>query len=73
MQKVKNLLVVGSPFVIFFLAGALFQSALSYYIKFLLLVGLVIGVNMSGRILSIPSDTTMEVLPVSVYLATKVS
>lgn len=68
----KHLILVASPFILFFALGSLFQSSFNYYIKAALLMLTIVCINLSGRLCSISSDTSMESLPVSVYLATKV-
>ena len=71
-QAIKYWLFVGSPFILFYMFGSIFQSSFSYYIKAMLLVLMVIGVNVSGRLCFTSVEATMESLPISVYLATKV-
>ena len=73
IQKLKHWFLVGSPFVLFFLLGTLFQSSFNYYLKAALILLIIFCINLSGRLCSVSSDTSMESLPVSVYLATKVN
>ncbi|XP_057375671.1 palmitoyltransferase Hip14-like isoform X2 [Daphnia carinata] len=70
-KKLRHWFLVGSPFVLFFILGTLFQSALNYYLKAALLLLTIFCLNLFGRLCSISSDATMESLPVSIYLATK--
>lgn len=72
LQKLQHWVLVASPFVLFFILGTLFQSSLNYYLKAAMLLLTIVCINLFGRLCSITSDTTMESLPVSIYLATKV-
>ncbi|XP_046452216.1 palmitoyltransferase ZDHHC17-like [Daphnia pulex] len=70
-KKLQHWFLVASPFVLFFILGTLFQSSLNYYLKAAMLLLTIVCINLFGRLCSFTSDTTMESLPVSIYLATK--
>jgi palmitoyltransferase ZDHHC13/17 len=73
-KKMKQWIVIGSPFIIFYILGFIFQSSLNYYLKAFLLGFTFLLINFGSRLCRVLSDgSSMEMLPVSVYLATKVS
>lgn len=62
--------MVGTPFLAFYLAGAILSTSLIVLIKFFLLVCLYIVLHYAGQILY--DDRLMALLPVNIYLATKI-
>ena len=72
IQKLKQWILVGSPFLFFYLLGILFQSSYNYVIKASCVALMVLFINISGRFCRIMPESTMEFLPVAIYLATKV-
>lgn len=61
--------MVGTPFMAFYIAGAILSTSLLILIKIFLLVCLYIVIHYVGRILY--DDRLMALLPLSIYLATK--
>ena len=69
----KHWTIVTSPFVLFYVLGLTFQCPWNYYIKAFILSFTFLLVNLGSRFCRISNDSsTMEQLPVSIYLATKV-
>lgn len=68
----KHWTIVTSPFVLFYVLGLTFQCPWNYYIKAFILSFTFLLVNLGSRFCRISNDSsTMEQLPVSIYLATK--
>lgn len=63
--------MVGTPFLAFYAIGITLQTNLPYPIKIAILVIGYIGIYFAGRYIF--DDRLMNVLPMAVYLATKVS
>ncbi|XP_071035381.1 palmitoyltransferase ZDHHC17 [Parasteatoda tepidariorum] len=68
-KKLRYSCMVGSPFILFYVIGAVFESRESYLIKVGLLLFLGVAVTIAGRLLF--DDRILNVLPISVYLSTK--
>lgn len=62
--------MVGTPFLAFYVVGITLQTELPYPLKIAVLVIDYIGIYFAGRYLF--DDRLMNVLPMAVYLATKV-
>ncbi|XP_045480575.1 palmitoyltransferase Hip14 isoform X1 [Harmonia axyridis] len=69
-KRLKWWCMVGTPFLAFYLAGAILSTSLIVLIKFFLLVCLYIVLHYAGQILY--DDRLMALLPVNIYLATKI-
>ncbi|XP_044748593.1 palmitoyltransferase Hip14 isoform X2 [Coccinella septempunctata] len=69
-KRLKWWCMVGTPFLAFYLAGAILSTSLLVLIKFFLLVCLYIVLHYAGQILY--DDRLMALLPVNIYLATKI-
>ncbi|XP_019869510.2 palmitoyltransferase Hip14 isoform X2 [Aethina tumida] len=68
-KRLKWWCMVGTPFMAFYIAGAILSTSLLILIKIFLLVCLYIVIHYVGRILY--DDRLMALLPLSIYLATK--
>ncbi|KAL3266235.1 hypothetical protein HHI36_010416 [Cryptolaemus montrouzieri] len=69
-KRLKWWCMVGTPFLAFYLAGAILSTSLLVIIKFFFLVCLYIVIHYAGQILY--DDRLMALLPVNIYLATKI-
>lgn len=63
--------MVGTPFLVFYAIGLTLQTDLPYPVKIAILCAGYIGLYFAGRYVF--DDRLMNVLPMAVYLATKVS
>lgn len=61
--------MVGTPFVAFYLAGVILGGNIHIFIKIVLLICLYIVLNTAGQVLY--DERLMSLLPLSIYLATK--
>ncbi|XP_054710028.1 LOW QUALITY PROTEIN: palmitoyltransferase ZDHHC17-like [Uloborus diversus] len=68
-KKIRYGCMVGSPFIVFYIIGALLESRESYLVKVGLLIILGIAVTIAGKLLF--DDRILNMLPISVYLSTK--
>ncbi|KAG8180260.1 hypothetical protein JTE90_019541 [Oedothorax gibbosus] len=68
-KKLRYGCMVGSPFIVFYVIGALLESKESYLIKVGLLIALGVAVTLAGKLLF--DDRILNILPISVYLSTK--
>jgi esterase/lipase superfamily enzyme len=62
--------MISTPFIIFYAIGMIFQSGLDYLIKLIAFVGLYIAIHIASNY--IYDERLYYVLPMSIYLATKV-
>lgn len=63
--------MAGVPFVVFYMIGMIFQSNLDYLIKLVSLVTIYLGIYFANHFVF--DERLCRVLPISIYLATKVS
>lgn len=68
-KRLKWWCMVGTPFLAFYLAGAILSTNLLIIIKFFLMVCLYIVLHYAGQVFY--DDRLMTLLPVNIYLATK--
>lgn len=68
-QRVRWYTMVATPFLTFYIAGLIFSSELLYLIKFVLLGCLYAAAHTVGKAMF--DDYLMTLLPLSVYMATK--
>ncbi|GFQ94500.1 palmitoyltransferase ZDHHC17, partial [Trichonephila clavata] len=68
-KKLRYGCMVGSPFIVFYIIGALLESRESYLVKAGLLLILTLTISIAGRLLF--DDRILNILPISVYLSTK--
>lgn len=63
--------MIGTPFIMFYAIGMIFQSGLDYLIKLMGFVALYLAVYTANNY--IYDERLYFVLPMSIYIATKVS
>lgn len=69
-KRVKWWCMVGTPFLTFYVAGLILGSSLLFLIKIFLFLCLYIVLNSAGQILF--DDRLMAILPLSIYVSTKI-
>ncbi|KAK9730918.1 Ankyrin repeats (3 copies) [Popillia japonica] len=68
-KRIRWWCMVGTPFVAFYLAGVILGGNIHIFIKIVLLICLYIVLNTAGQVLY--DERLMSLLPLSIYLATK--
>ena len=69
-QRIRWYCMISTPFIIFYAIGMIFQSGLDYLIKLIAFVALYIAIYTASNY--IYDERLYYVMPMSVYLATKV-
>jgi palmitoyltransferase len=69
-QRLRFWCMVSAPFLAFYAVGIILQSSQNYLVKLGLLMTCYVVLYMAGQIIF--DDRLMNLLPISVYLATKV-
>lgn len=69
-QRIRYWCMMGTPFLSFYAVGITLQTYLPYMVKVAIIVIGYIGIFLAGRYVF--DDRLMNVLPMAVYLATKV-
>jgi hypothetical protein len=69
-QRLRFWCMVSTPFLAFYAVGIILQSSQNYLVKLGLLMTCYVVLYMAGQVIF--DDRLMNLLPISVYLATKV-
>jgi len=70
-KRLRMWCMLATPFIAFYVIGTVLQSNLDYLVKFGILVFGYLAVHIAGKLVF--DDRLMNVLPMGLYLATKVS
>lgn len=62
--------MVGTPFILFYIIGMIFQSSLDYLLKLVAFVAIYLAIYSANHFVF--DERLFDVLPMSIYLATKV-
>ena len=71
LQRIRWYCMVSTPFIVFYIIGIIFQSGLDYLIKLGAFLTLYTAVYLAKNLLF--DERLFHILPISIYLATKVS
>ena len=69
-QRIRWYCMISTPFILFFIIGTIFQSGLDYFLKLIAFVALYFALYAASNY--IYDERLCFVLPMSIYLATKV-
>lgn len=69
-QKMRWYCMVGTPFILFYIIGMIFQSSLDYLLKLVAFVAIYLAIYSANHFVF--DERLFDVLPMSIYLATKV-